>query len=103
MSRLFVSILFLWSFSIHAQDISRGERLYQSCISCHGVAGEGNPEERAPMIAGQFDWYIVTSLNDFKSKQRSNPDMDPYITDLTEQDFKDLAAYISTLNPFSEN
>lgn len=89
--------LFVISPIAYAQDIARGEQLYQSCIECHGSMGQGNPAERAPMIGGQFDWYIVTSLNDFKSGERENPDMEPFIADLDEQDFKDLAAYISTL------
>lgn len=80
-----------------AQDIERGQSLYQSCIACHGSVGQGNPAERAPRIGGQFDWYIVTSLKDFKSGERLNPEMQPYIEDLSEQDFIDLAAYISQL------
>ncbi len=93
----FSTCFLLIGSSVYAQDLARGERLYQSCIQCHGSNGQGNPAERAPMIGGQFDWYIETALNDFKSGERVNPDMDPYIADLNEQDFKDLAAYISTL------
>ena len=68
------------------------------CIKCHGANGEGNPAEEAPVLQGQHDWYIVSTLKKFQEKkERRNPKMEPYIKDLTVEDFKNVAAYIKTL------
>ncbi|MBH48910.1 MAG: cytochrome C [Halobacteriovorax sp.] len=95
---LWVSLSLVSAFSsVRAQDMAKGEKLYQTCIQCHGDKGMGLVEKNAPRIAGQFDWYIASSLAAFKSGERKNPDMLPYIKGLSQQDFADLAAYISKL------
>ncbi|MCY4524716.1 MAG: cytochrome c [Halobacteriovoraceae bacterium] len=80
-----------------AQDKQRGKELFKTCIQCHGEKGEGNKEKNAPRIGGQHDWYILSSLIQFKKKERINPEMYPYIKSLSEKDFKDLASYIGGL------
>lgn len=88
------------STALMAQDAQRGQTLYENnnCMMCHGNNGQGIPSQQGPRIGGQHDWYLLTSLNNFKSKERKNPEMYPYIEALSEQDFKDLAAYVSTLS-----
>lgn len=83
--------------SAQAQDAAKGAELYKTCIQCHGDQGLGLVEKNAPRIAGQYDWYIVTSLKAFKSGERKNPEMLPFIKGLSEKDFADLAAYITKL------
>ena len=92
-----ILFFFLSITNVLAQDAAKGMNLYNTCIQCHGEKGEGNLKEEAPRIGGQFDWYILASLKSFKSGERKNLKMLPYIQKLTEQDFKDLAAYVSTL------
>ena len=82
---------------VSAQDAATGKVLYGTCIQCHGVAGEGNPAKVAPKISGQHDWYVIKQVTDIKSGVRKNPEMYPFVSKLTEQDIKDLAAYIVTL------
>tara|TARA_R110000868_G_scaffold61524_6_gene187027 strand:- start:7557 stop:7862 length:306 start_codon:yes stop_codon:yes gene_type:complete len=95
---LWVSLSLVSAFtSVRAQDMAKGEKLFQTCIQCHGDKGMGLAEKNAPRIAGQFDWYIASSLAEFKNGTRKNPDMLPYIKGLSQQDFADLAAYISKL------
>ncbi|GAB4019879.1 MAG: hypothetical protein Fur0010_22210 [Bdellovibrio sp.] len=89
--------LFFISSPLFAQDANRGSQLYQTCIECHGDKGQGNPEQAAPRLAGQHDWYILSSLIAFQKGERKNPKMLPFIKGLSEKDFKDLAAYISGL------
>jgi cytochrome c553 len=58
----------------------------------------GIPAQKAPRIAGQHDWYIAKQLQDIKAGvTRKNPVMIPFVSKLSEQDMKDLAAYISKL------
>ena len=68
-----------------------GETLYQSkCITCHGKMGQGIKSQQAPRLRGQFDWYILSSLQKFVNNERKNPKMRPYLKGLTEEDFKIL-------------
>lgn len=94
-------LIALVSFSsslLAAGDASRGQGLYKACIQCHGEDGRGNPEQEAPRIAGQYDWYIVSSINQFKAgEERKNPKMLPFIKNLSNQDIEDLAAYIAQM------
>ncbi len=81
-----------------AQDVTKGAELYKQCILCHGDKGDGNPAQKAPRIAGQYDWYVLKQLQDIKGGTvRKNPVMIPFISKLSEQDMKDLSAYISKL------
>lgn len=95
----FITLLaFLFASPVSfAQDVKAGEALYQKCILCHGKEGQGDIAQKAPKLAGQFDWYIETQLKNFKSRTRKNSKMDPYLANLSEANFKDLAAYISKL------
>lgn len=81
------------------EDIAIAKELYKSaeCLRCHGANGEGNQAEEAPMIAGQYDWYIVDQLDQIKSGERVNVKMQPFVKDLTKKDFDKLAKYITTL------
>ncbi len=84
--------------ALAAGDAAKGQTLYKACIQCHGEDGRGNPTEEAPRIAGQYDWYIISSINQFKAGvERKNPKMLPYIQNLSDQDIADLAAYISQM------
>ena len=95
---LAVVALGLFSISnVQAQSAANGKTLYNRCVACHGPTGEGNKAMKAPRIAGQYDWYIYSSLVQFKSGERKNPDMLPFIKNLKDSDYKDLAAFISTL------
>ncbi len=93
-----VALFTLVSAQSFAADAARGQTLYKTCIQCHGTNGEGNAAMKAPRIAGQYDWYIVSSIKQFKAGvERKNPTMLPFIKKLSDADIDDLAAYISTL------
>ncbi|TRX55719.1 c-type cytochrome [Thalassomonas sp. M1454] len=71
-----LSLLFTFSNSSIANtekataDINAGKALYQTCISCHGDKAQGNDALKSPSLAGQYDWYLATQLNNFKSGKR---------------------------------
>ncbi|MDY6983736.1 MAG: c-type cytochrome, partial [Pseudomonadota bacterium] len=48
-------------------DTANGEKLYATCVSCHGANGEGNEALGAPALAGRSDWYLVRQLERFAS------------------------------------
>lgn len=97
LSVLSALVLVSYSSVSLAQDAARGKELYATCIQCHGERGEGNVKEKGPKLSGQFDWYVITQITDVKNGKRKNPEMLPFVKGLTEQDIKDLAAYILTL------
>lgn len=95
-----LALLVLSSLSTNsfAQDAAKGAELYKQCIVCHGEKGDGNVSQKAPKLNGQHDWYIAKQLSDIKAGvTRKNPVMVPIVSKMSEQDFKDLAAYISKL------
>lgn len=99
-------ILFLVLFTVtpfvSAQDAERGEKLYNKCMSCHGKDGMGKKSQNAPMIAGQYEWYIVSQVNNIISGKRENKNtkkMYPFVKNLNKKDIADLASYIASLSP----
>jgi len=80
--------------------IKSGHAIYHEkgqCMSCHGDVGQGNPEKLAPMLAGQHEWYVASQLKAFKNGERKNDAMLPFLKDLSEKDFSDVAEYIKFL------
>lgn len=99
--KIFFYIL-VFTYSFFSLGNEEGKSLFKACVQCHGVQGEGDREKRAPRIGGQYDWYILKALNEFKSGERKNPEMDPFIKELSLADFKNLANYISQIGKPSE-
>lgn len=90
-------------------DAKKGKEKYTTmCIHCHGANGEGysNPALPAPVLAGQSDFYIVDQIKAFKAGHRdtgtpANQQMKAMSNLLvTEEDIKNVAAYIRTLDDF---
>ena len=46
------------------------EELYQSCIVCHGDAGQGGVTSGAPALAGQDEAYLIRQLRNFRDGVR---------------------------------
>jgi cytochrome c553 len=51
-------------------SLKYSQDLYDGCVQCHGVNGEGNPEVGAPSIAGLERWYVKRQLRGFKKGYR---------------------------------
>jgi cytochrome c553 len=88
-------------------DAAKGEALYSNgdaarnltaCVSCHGAAGNSTITQN-PRLAGQHDAYIMKELNNFKTGDRSNPIMSPLAKLLTDDDIRNIAAYLSAQAP----
>lgn len=106
---LFVAFLALSSAAFAAEenkaappDAAKGEQLYNTgdaargvipCIGCHGAAGNSTIAEN-PKLAAQHPEYVVKQLGDFKTPQRNNPVMSAIAGGMSEQDMKNVAAYL---------
>lgn len=81
-----------------AQDVEAGRRKAEACIACHGP--NGNSASGAfPILAGQTARYVYLQLKDFKEGRRAEPQMEPFLKDLTRQDMFDLAAFFAAQKP----
>ena len=88
-------ILMLAAGGIKAgSDVARGAELAADCAICHGDDGKG--DEDMPAIAGMNEAEHAKKLADFKSGAVES-EMADYVSDLSEQDMSDLAAYYATL------
>ena len=83
-------------------DANKGATLYAdgdaarglpACVSCHGAAGNSTITAN-PKLAGQHENYIYKQLVDFTTPQRSQPVMTTYAKMLSDEDKKNVAAYL---------
>jgi cytochrome c553 len=96
--------------AIPKADPAKGEQLFTngdaarnivSCASCHGPGGNSAGAAN-PKLAGQHYDYIVKNLHDFKSKDgkerpaRVSPVMNAQAQPLTDDEIRNLAAYLSS-------
>jgi len=85
------------AFPAHAAgDAVAGAKKNFQCQGCHGVAGwkTAFPEiYSVPKLGGQKAPYIVSALKAYKSGDRDHQTMRAVVSDLSDQDMEDLAAY----------
>jgi cytochrome c553 len=84
-------------------DPAKGGTLYDSgdaarglpaCMSCHGAAGNSTIVAN-PKLAGQIDAYTHKQLVDFTTPNRQQPVMTTYAKMLTDEEKRNIAAYLS--------
>jgi len=78
-----------------AESIGRGATLALRCTMCHGARGLSQAD--TPNLAGQYPVTIYKELVDFKTGARASAIMAPLVTDLSDADMRDLAAYYAYL------
>jgi len=77
------------------ESIGRGATLALRCTMCHGARGLSQAD--TPNLAGQYPVTIYKELVDFKTGARASAIMAPLVTDLSDADMRDLAAYYAYL------
>lgn len=82
-------------------DLAAGEELYDDeCKVCHAKDGYGKPSKEAPPLAGQHPAYLYTVMKGFQAKSRihdNDPEDDTFL-EYKDQEFINLAAYLSSLD-----
>lgn len=81
-----------------------GAKLFveKTCTACHGKDGKKPLMPDYPKIAGQNVKYIEKQMTDIKSGARANGNsaaMKGVMVIVSDEDIKDLAAYVSKLKP----
>jgi cytochrome c553 len=85
-------------------DAAKGGTLYDSgdaargvpaCVSCHGAAGNSTIVAN-PKLGGQIESYVYKQLVDFTTPNRNQPVMTTYAKMLSDDEKKNVAAYLAT-------
>ena len=78
------------------QAMAKGQATGQSCIDCHGEAGNVPLDPTYPKIGGQYRDYLAHSLQQYRSGDRDHALMSQQARGLTDQQIADLAAYFAS-------
>lgn len=65
------------------------------CESCHGKNGAAPTAPMFPIIAGQYESYLLHALKSYRNGERSNPIMHAQVANLTNAQLAALAEYFS--------
>ena len=82
-------------------SVEAGKDLFQKkCKACHGAEGK-KPLKGNPYLAGQKRDYLITQMQDIKSKARKTPKsaaMYGIVKKMTDEQFATLADYLSQVD-----
>jgi cytochrome c553 len=76
-------------------DAEAGFSKSTTCAACHGTKGQSDVAPTNPILAGQYESYLVNALQSYRSGARQNAIMNGFAATLSDQDIVDLAAYFS--------
>jgi len=88
-------------------DLARGEELFDLCAYCHGASGHGNPDLKAPPIAGMPEWFLLGQLASFRAGLRGLHPADEAALRMRPMaltldlpgDVESVAAYVASMEP----
>lgn len=93
---ILAALLLATPLAIAGGDIEAGKQKAASCASCHGAEGV-SPAPNFPNIGGQYENYLLHSLQAYKSGERQNAIMQGMVAALSDQDMRDLSAFYASL------
>ena len=76
-------------------DAAKGQALTAVCAACHGQDGN-SPMAIYPKLAGLGEKYLLKQLQEIKSGARPVVEMTGLLTNLSDQDLADIAAYFNS-------
>lgn len=82
------------STALAGGSVEAGAEKSVACAACHGEAGISNSPVW-PILAGQYETYIVQALKSYRSGTRENAIMAGFASALSDEDIADLAAYFA--------
>lgn len=102
MNKLLVSLLLTLGVSAAAHaadaivgDAKAGQAKTAVCGACHGPDGN-SAAPNFPKLAGQGERYLLKQLHDIKGNKRQVLEMTGLLTNLSDQDLADIAAYFAS-------
>lgn len=100
MNKVLVTLLLTLGITGMAQaagDAKAGQAKAAMCGACHGADGN-SAAPNFPKLAGQGERYLLKQMNDIKSGNRNILEMTGLLTNMSEQDMADIAAYFASQN-----
>ncbi len=100
MNKVLVTLLLTLGITGMAQaagDAKAGQAKAAMCGACHGADGN-SAAPNFPKLAGQGERYLLKQMNDIKSGNRNVLEMTGLLTNMSEQDMADIAAYFASQN-----
>ncbi len=79
-----------------AGNPAAGKEKSQTCAACHGPLGKTSQQPNYPILAGQHESYLYHALKGYKSGTRQNAVMNGMVSQLSDQDLQDLAAWFAS-------
>lgn len=83
---------------LESESFANGKKLYdQSCKMCHGEQG-ASEHAAYPPLKGQMPTYLFEQMVSYRDGKRTNrqaPIMVPFAKMYSEQDYKDMIAYVT--------
>lgn len=98
MNKVLVSLLLtlgITGLAHAAGDAKAGQAKTAVCGACHGADGN-SLAPNFPKLAGQGERYLLKQLHDIKDGKRQVLEMTGLLTNLSDQDLQDIAAYFSS-------
>ena len=76
-------------------NATAGKEKAAACGACHGEDGNSS-DPNNPRLAGQYESYLIKTLQQYKSGTRKNAVMNSMAEPLTEGDIEDISAYYAS-------
>ena len=76
-------------------DPVAGEKVAERCQACHGTDGN-SPAPLFPHLAGQYEDYLLKTLEDYRSGERENAIMQGFAQQLSDEEMADVAAFYAS-------
>ncbi len=99
MNKVLVSLLLTLGITTgmaHAAgDAAAGQSKAAVCGACHGADGN-SPAPNFPKLAGQGQRYLLKQMHDIKAGNRQVLEMTGLLTNVSDEDLQDIAAYFSS-------
>lgn len=77
-------------------DVAAGKTKAEACAGCHGEDGNSAAGSGFPRLAGQYESYLIKTLQDYKSGKRQNAIMNGFAAGLGDKDMEDIASYYAS-------
>ncbi|RJG12647.1 cytochrome c4 [Pseudomonas cavernicola] len=98
MNKVFVSLLLtlgITGMAHAAGDAAAGQGKAAMCGACHGADGN-SPAPNFPKLAGQGERYLLKQMLDIKAGNRQVLEMTGLLTNVSDADLQDIAAYFAS-------
>jgi cytochrome c553 len=102
MRALLSGLLLVFCGMAFAGDPAKGKAISEKgvagappCATCHGLDGSKPVGPENPILAGQYEDYLVRVLLDYKSGKRVNPVMKAITDPMKRKDIEDAAAWFA--------